>query len=71
MDIQVEELSKACAAFGTTAEAFSETLFQYSQHIPPISELDISLVMANPSLSWFQRKVLVHKMKKIIQKTDK
>ncbi len=71
MNPSCDAFTQACSSFGTTAEAFSETLFQYSQHIPPISELDIALVIANPSLSWFQRKVFVHKMKKIIQKTDK
>ncbi len=71
MDCHVEEMSKAFTAFGTTTKVFSETLFQYFRHVPPISEVDIALVMANPSLSWFQKKVLVHKMKKIIRKTDR
>lgn len=66
-----DTFAQTCVSFGTTAEVFQNTFFQYSQHIPPISELDIALVMANPSLSWFQRKVLVHKMKKIIRKTDR
>lgn len=66
-----DTFAQTCASFGTTTEAFSETLIKFFQHIPPFSELDIALVMANPSLTRLQKKVIVHKMKKLIQETSK
>lgn len=66
-----DTFAQTSALFGTTADDFSETLLKFSTHIAPFSELDVASVMINPSLSWFQKKVIIHKMKKLIPETRK
>lgn len=63
----IDDLSKAFASFGVTAEQANENLKEMLSKMPPPTEEDILLVKANPNLSLLQKYRIVKSMKKLMK----
>lgn len=65
--MRIDDLSKAFASFGVTAEQANENLNEMLSKMPPPTEEDILLVKANPNLSLLQKYRIVKSMKKLMK----
>lgn len=51
-----------------STDELEKAIIEFSKHIPPISEQDVSMVKMNPSLSFIQKALITRKMKRIMRK---
>ena len=51
-----------------STDELAKAIIQFSKHIPPISEQDVSMVKMNPSLSLIQKALITRKLKRIMRK---
>lgn len=52
-----------------STDELAKAIIQFSKHIPPISEQDVSMVKMNPSLSFIQKLRIIRKMRKTIKES--
>lgn len=60
----MEDLSKAFAKLGVSAEKAAKAFQNLASHIPPFTEADILRVKQNPSLSFIDKIRIIRRMRK-------
>ena len=62
--MSMEQLSKAFAEFGVSAQEAADAFQEFARYIPPFTEEDILAVKMNPSLSFIAKYRIIRNMRK-------